>query len=387
MRINAGVDMTTGLASWQFTSLDPASMLPTTDPLAGFLAPGADGSVMFTVLPAANTSTGTVVENAATITFDANAPINTPLWTNTFDNTAPVSHVLALPATLTSDSFLVQWTGTDAGSGIQDFTIYVSDNGGGFNALLSNATATSATFTGQLGHTYAFYSTARDLVGNVETGKTSPEATTTINANTRPPVTTATAVGPIGRNGWYRGPVLVTLTATDPDSPVAATFYKIDDGAIQNYSAPVTVQGDGVHEFAFSSIDPVGNQEQWKTLQIKTDAIGPTITASASAPTLWPPNGKLVSDTISGRVADALSGLDTSSLSFRVLDEYRQVQPNGPIALGPGGGYSFSIALEARRLGQDVDGRRYEIVINATDNAGNDASMSVVIVVPHDQGK
>src|SRR5215472_9686894 len=72
----------------------------------------------------------------------------------------------------------VQWIGTDVGSGIQDFTIYVSDNGGPFTPFQTNATATSATFTGQIGHTYGFYSIARDLVGNVEPAKTAAEATT-----------------------------------------------------------------------------------------------------------------------------------------------------------------------------------------------------------------
>src|SRR5262249_51197727 len=44
-------------------------------------------------------------------------------------------------------------------------------------------------FTGQLGHTYAFYSIARDLVGNVEGSKSTAEATTTVNSTTTPTVT------------------------------------------------------------------------------------------------------------------------------------------------------------------------------------------------------
>jgi hypothetical protein len=72
--------------------------------------------------------------------------------------------------------------GTDLGSGIQDFTIYVSDNGGPFTSWLVNTTDTFATFTGQPGHTYDFYSIARDLAGNVEAPKTAAEATTTVSA-------------------------------------------------------------------------------------------------------------------------------------------------------------------------------------------------------------
>lgn len=54
IRINAGLDKATGLVTWRFTSLDPATKLPTSDPLAGFLPPNVtppqgDGSVLFTI--------------------------------------------------------------------------------------------------------------------------------------------------------------------------------------------------------------------------------------------------------------------------------------------------------------------------------------------------
>jgi len=41
-------------------------------------------------------------------------------------------------------------------------------------------TATSASYGGQLGHTYAFYSVATDGAGNVQAPKSSPDTTTTI---------------------------------------------------------------------------------------------------------------------------------------------------------------------------------------------------------------
>jgi hypothetical protein len=36
-------------------------------------------------------------------------------------------------------------------------------------------------------------------------------------------------------------------------------------------------------------------------------------------------------------------------------------------------------------LGSDLDGRRYTIAVGAKDNAGNAASKSIAVVVPHDQ--
>lgn len=44
-----------------------------------------------------------------------------------------------------------------------------------------------------------------------------------------------------------------------------------------------------------------------------------------------------------------------------------------------------SLALEARRDGQDRDGRLYRVVATVTDQAGNTATASADIIVPHDQ--
>jgi len=180
VKVTATLNTTTGLLNWTFQSLDPATGLPTTDPLAGFLPPGAEGSVFFTVMPKSTVTTGTVIQNTATVIFDTNGPINTPTWSNTIDNTSPTSNVIQLPATETTASFKVSWAGSDVGAGVQDYTVYSSDNGAAFTAWQTNVAATSATFAGTNGHTYRFYSTARDLVDNVEPAKTTAEATTTV---------------------------------------------------------------------------------------------------------------------------------------------------------------------------------------------------------------
>src|SRR5205814_5110768 len=112
VRINAGLDMATGLVTWRFISLDPATNLPTDDPLAGFLPPNVtppagQGSVLFTVMPKAGLLTDTRIQNQAIVVFDVNPPITTPAWLNTLDNTQPTSQVLALAATQSSPSFSV----------------------------------------------------------------------------------------------------------------------------------------------------------------------------------------------------------------------------------------------------------------------------------------
>jgi hypothetical protein len=176
--VNVGLN-STGLLSWTFVSLDPATGLPPSDPTIGFLPSGGNGGVLFTVNPKQGQLTGTQIQNQASVVFDLNAPINTPAWTNTLDNTPPASHVSSLPSQ-SSTSFTVQWSGTDVGAGVQSFTIYVSDNGSSFVPWLTNTAATSSSYDGQTGHAYSFYSIAQDLVGNIEAAKTSAEATTQV---------------------------------------------------------------------------------------------------------------------------------------------------------------------------------------------------------------
>ncbi len=117
------------------------------------------------------------------------------------------------------------------------------------------------------------------------------------------------------------------------------------------------------------------------------DRVPPTITISASRTTLWPPNGKMVPVTISGRIVDGLSGVNPSTLTYAVTDEYGRIQLSGPVTLvGKARSYSFTIQLQASREGSDRNGRQYTITVSAQDNTGNAGSASTVVTVPHDQG-
>jgi len=212
---------------------------------------------------------------------------------------------------------------------------------------------------------------------------------TTPYVDTNPPMTAAFLSGQQGTNGWYTGPVNVMLIAIDIDGPsdVASTSYNIDGGGLVNYTAPFTVSGDGVHTIAFGSVDLAGNVETPRPSQtIDIDATPPMITVSANPSILWPPNGKMVSVTVSGTITDATSGVNGNSAKFAVVDEYGSVQPSGFVTLGANGSYSFTIALQASRLGTDKNGRTYTITVTAQDNAGNQSSGSTIVLVPHDQG-
>ena len=129
-------------------------------------------------------ATGTQITDQASVVFNANPPLNTPTWTNTIDNTPPMSQVAVLPASESCLNFKVTWAGSDVGSGLQGFTIYYSEDGGAFAPWVSNTTATTGTFMGAVGHSYGFYSIAQDLVGNLQAGKATADTTTQVTSAT-----------------------------------------------------------------------------------------------------------------------------------------------------------------------------------------------------------
>jgi len=174
--VSAGVNITTGLVTWTFTTIDPATgQTSTLNPLTGFLPPNDannDGQayVSYTIEQKVGLPSGSVVTAGATVVFDGQGPVNTPMVSDTIDDVAPTSDVQALPAETNDPTFQVSWSGQDDpnGSGIADYTIYVSTDGGTAVPWLTDTALTNALFTGVAGNTYAFSSTATDNAGNTE---------------------------------------------------------------------------------------------------------------------------------------------------------------------------------------------------------------------------
>jgi hypothetical protein len=192
LQVQADVDTSRRQIRWMLNALDPTTLQLPADPLVGILPPNkkppeGEGHVTFTASLKQGTPGNTTVSNQASITFDVNPPIVTPEWLNTVDRTAPASRVLALSPTQSTTSFVVRWSGNDQGAGVGTYDVFVSDNNGAFTAWQTQTTATQATFTGVNGHTYRFYSIARDLVDNVEGAKTVAEATTRVEAGSTVP--------------------------------------------------------------------------------------------------------------------------------------------------------------------------------------------------------
>ncbi|MDY7041430.1 MAG: hypothetical protein SVX38_11255, partial [Chloroflexota bacterium] len=93
-----------------------------------------------------------------------------PLIVIEADTAPPTSTVAALPETVGSTSFEVNWSGSDGESGVWSYDVQVRDGPDGEWATWQSwSTDTSATYAGENGHTYYFRSRARDLAGNEET--------------------------------------------------------------------------------------------------------------------------------------------------------------------------------------------------------------------------
>lgn len=188
--VDVSFDSTTGRITWLMRSRDASTGDLPEDPFAGFLPPNdashrGEGSLTYTVRPKLELADGTQLRNQATIIFDptygANPPILTPKVTNTVDAVAPTSAVQALPAEA-NGPFEVTWSGTDAagGSGIAGYDVFVSRNREPYTLWQVATTNTTATFTGQPGSSYRFFSVARDAAGNTELPPATPDAVTAI---------------------------------------------------------------------------------------------------------------------------------------------------------------------------------------------------------------
>jgi hypothetical protein len=260
----------------------------------------------------------------------------------------------------------------------------VSGEGRGCNTLTGNFTITDAVFDYSNGFPIVV-SFAASFEQHCEGAPAALRGTINFVDTTdrTPPTTTAALSGPAGSNGWYTGPVQVTLTATDPDgaADVAATFYFLD-GFFQTYSGPFTVSGEGSHSLSFWSVDQAQNQEQSQFRLINIDATSPTVTATVTMQLLRTQKGNTAYTTVFGKIADSLSGVDADSATYSVQDEYGQDQPSGPVQVRSDGTYTFLVLLDAARSNSDKDGRTYVITVRSRDLAGNVGSQSVTQIVP-----
>jgi len=259
--VQAKLDVASRTLTLTLAAVDQWTGLMPANPFVGILYPNDDtgrgeGSFSYIAYPKPGLPSGTVIRNQARIIFDENDPIDTPAVFNTIDSGAPSSQVGLLPANSPA-TFTVQWSGRDdpGGSGIDSFDVYVSDDGGPWTRWREKTTETSAIFTGQTHHTYAFYTVARDYVGNTEAAPAIADAVIFVNQlpvagddamECDPDSTAKVLVAKLLANDSDPEGDVLTLTSVDAASAQGAAVSV--DGTHVLYKAPAGYTGpDNFH--------------------------------------------------------------------------------------------------------------------------------------------
>lgn len=167
--------------------------------------------------------------------------------------------------------------------------------------------------------------------------------------------------------GWNKTAVDLPFTTADDLSGVQSSqpgspLHFVSEGLSQTQQVTVT--------------DRAGNSATFTSPAVNIDLTAPVVTTAAN-PTTASKSPRPVTVTISGNMADALSGI--GSASYSVVDEYGVTQPSGAVTVQANGNYSFTLSLPATKNGSDKDGHLYTIVVLGFDRAGNSTSATATL--------
>ena len=184
------------------------------------------------------------------------------------------------------------------------------------------------------------------------------------NIDANPPLTGAQGLLASANPAWENRP-LVTLSATDPESRVADTYYQIAGAAQQTYTAPFTL-ADGAHTVTYWSVDGVGNVEAAHTAYADIDSKAPT--ASAKKMTLTAAKAKK-GKTLKFRltIADPRPGCGSANVTLTLTSKkgkrlWSLVKPAQP---------TNKALTVSYKLKKTLKTGTYSIVCSSTDLAGN----------------
>lgn len=270
VRVSGQFDPQTGIASWAFVSLKTNGD-EIDDPDLGFLVPNNDnrdgeGFVSFSIEHKAAPASGSEVSNRATIIFDANAPIVTNTYVNTFDTDYPTSKVTKVEER--NQQLVVTVEGSDATSGIECYNLYVFKDGGEPELAATITSGSTATIACQPGTRYGFCSLATDHVGWNEPKSLTVEKELTTSGTSPQAKTISLAIAEAGYATFYDSEDNYTL----PDGLKASIVSGVN-GSRLNYQ---TLNG---------SVIPKGTAVLIEATQKKaaTYTLTSTTTADASA--------------------------------------------------------------------------------------------------------
>ncbi|MEW5760063.1 MAG: DUF2341 domain-containing protein [Candidatus Thermoplasmatota archaeon] len=211
---------------------------------------------------------------------------NKPDTSTTIDITPPFSKIETLSKYQNSEIIYLKWGGSDKTSGIENYKIYVAENGKGYELYL-NTKSESALFKGLNGVKYSFYSVAIDKAGNIE-DKSIADTETTIDF--------VSPVSSVDKLPEYQNKNKFTVSWKGKDEVSGIlnyTIYCSEDGGnfsewvkTENNSAEFDASHGHTYSFYSIAIDNAGNRERKIGAEATTfvDTISP-VSSIAELPT------------------------------------------------------------------------------------------------------
>lgn len=155
------------------TSLDPMTAESTTDMMAGILPinnenKDGEGYIVFDIKLKEGLVDGTKIDNTASIIFDANDAISTPVWSNETDYILPVGYVDGIKQ-IDANHINIEMNGIDERSGIWKYDLYYQAGvGSSWFPLAEDLTSNSYEMEVYDDIDYGFCVVATDMAGNKE---------------------------------------------------------------------------------------------------------------------------------------------------------------------------------------------------------------------------
>ena len=168
LQVVAGVDITTGIATWDFRAIDSDTGNLTDLPNVGLLRPGETAQVSYAIRADSAATSGTALSAQARVFIDQAAPVLTNVVTATLDAAAPTTTLTVQAGA--NNTYLLTWSAVDdaLGSGVREYTVYVSLDGHNYTPLALHSTATTFTYLAATGATPQFLVLSADNAGNLE---------------------------------------------------------------------------------------------------------------------------------------------------------------------------------------------------------------------------
>jgi hypothetical protein len=277
--------------------------------------------------------------------------------TTLVDVTPPTSSVAALPTYTPTTSFAVSWSGSDGanGSGIATYSVFYTDNGGAAQAFLTGTTQTSATFAGQDGHKYAFYSLATDNAGNPQ-AVAGPVQTTTVILPASHLVVHAPAQAVAG------AAFVVTVNAVNADGVTDALYNGSVALLLLGSPAGSRLAGDvvatvqkGVATFPGLSLNMVGTGYTLLAASSEILVAGASAPMTVVAPTHFTLSGVPGALTAGGSFTFSVTALTAAgqpntsylgTIHFTSSDPKAALPPDATFGSGARGKLSFTVTLK-----------------------------------------